>query len=104
MSDWKEEIDKFAYREPAKVKDEFLAFLKEKYNDYLDGKISDKDISNMTVYWFSTKENFSDSLIEQDRRIKELRAGMDITHPDLSKDRKNKIVEELIERINEIVD
>jgi hypothetical protein len=103
MSNWKEKIDEFSEKKVEDVIREFLLFLKSKYEGFLNGDISDEEISNMTIYWLSTKERFSDSLIQKDRRIKELRAGMDITHPDFSKDRKNKIIKELINRINELI-
>jgi hypothetical protein len=98
-----EKINELVKKKPEKVFNEFLLFLKRLYTDYLSDKVDDIIVSDLTVFWYASREDFSDSLIEIDKRIKDFRAGMDITHPDLSKKRKKEIVKELIKRVDEIL-
>lgn len=103
MTDWKKELDILIKKEPKNGFKEFLLFMRNKYTEYLSGNLSDEELSNITVYWYATNEKFGDSLIQIDKRIKNLSAAMDITHPDFTKERKKNIVKELINRINEII-
>jgi len=101
--DYEKRVGKIVKQEPKKIFKEFLICLKELFNDYLKGNVTDLLVSNLTVNWYAVNDNFSDELIKIEPRIKDLSVGMDITHPDFSKERKRKIVKELNQIVEEIL-
>ena len=82
---------------------EFLKEIREMYQSYPKGNISNEEISNHTVSWFVLDDERYKELIKVDFRIKELRAGMDFTSPSITEERKKLIAKELIKRIDEIL-
>ena len=81
----------------------FLNFLKEIYVDFLEGNLTDLQVSDITVEWFVINENFSDSLVNIDKRIRQLRAGLDLTHTDISENRKKLIIKDMLEIVEEMI-
>lgn len=100
---YRKKVEEFVRQDPKKAFRGLLRFLRRMYQDYLDGKISDEEVSNSTAYWYATNDRFSDLLIEIDGRVNELGKAMDITHPDFSDERKRRIVKELIQIVDEIL-
>lgn len=101
--DYDKHFDKLVRQDPIKVYKEFLISLKNLFQAYLDHKVTAVTVSNITVLWCSMSDDFNDVLIKIDRRIKDLYAGMDITDHAFSRARREKIVKELIERVDEIL-
>lgn len=97
MNEWEKEIDDISRKEPNEAYIEILKYLKGFYQKYLDSKATDVEVSDMTVYCFSTRDDFSDAMSDIDERFRDLRAAMDITHPDFSKEKRRKIINGLIE-------
>ncbi len=82
----------------------FLIILKQLYDDYLNKKIDDVTLSNITIYWSSTLEKFAKFLFDFEPKIKDLRTGIDITHPDLSNEKKEQIIRDLAKQVDELLE
>jgi len=87
----------------AEVMKEFLTKLKSVYEDFLQRKITDIEVSDATIYWCSTEEKFSDNLEKVEPRISGLNEAMDITHPDFSEDKKRKIISRMLGLVEELM-
>ena len=102
--DYREKFEELVREEPKEVYVDFLRTLKNLFLDYLSGKIDDLTVSEITGLWYASYDKFSDGLIKINYKIKDLRAAMDITHPDFSNERKRKIIKELIRRVDEMLE
>jgi len=101
--DYNKKIKELVFKEPEEVFEEFLNTLKSAFLDYLNGKVNEVTISKMTVLWYVAHDEFSNSLIKINPRIKDLGSAMDITHPDFSNSKKRAIIEGLVKKIDEIL-
>lgn len=81
---------------------QFLKFLKGEYEDYLDGKNSEGYIASLTLNWIQ-RDEFFEKLVKYDSRLEKLKEGIDITHPDFSKERKEDILRIGLVIINSIL-
>ena len=97
---YEKELDRIVKEEPARVYHEFLRVIKGLFEDFVSGKVDALTVSNITVYWYVGKEEFSEGLILINPKVKELSLAMDITHPDYSKEKKIEIIKGLIKKIN----
>jgi len=95
-------FSKLVHKQPQEVFKEFLSLLEHLFSDYLKGKITDEDLSNLTVFWFATNDKFSDGLIRIDKRIKECGRAMDVTQPDVDEKKKKELIKHLLILIEEI--
>ncbi len=96
-------LSEFIGQDAEKVFKPFLLFLRGLYEDYLKGIVTDLELSNSTVHWLVVNDQWSNLLVRIDKRVSDLKFGLDVTHPDFSRERKEKIVKKLINTIDEIL-
>lgn len=97
---YEKELANLTKEEPKKALPKFLNILKNQFEDFIAGKVSDVMVSDFTVFWYVGIEKFSDALIKINPKIKELSIAMDITHPDYSQEKKVEIIKGLIKKID----
>ncbi len=98
--DYEAELNKIVKENPNNVLPRFLNILKSLFQDFIAGKVSDVMVSDLTVFWYVGKEQFSDALIKINPKIQDLSIAMDITHPKYSKKKKIDIIRGLIKEID----
>nr|MBI4157216.1 hypothetical protein [Candidatus Woesearchaeota archaeon] len=85
----------------------FLLFLeeyKQRMHNFLEGKITNKHLSDLAIHFFVIEEQFSDNLENFDNRISDLRKAMDITHPDWSDKKRKEYIKKLIKLADKIIE
>jgi len=88
MEDYRAVIDSLSGMSPKEAIKELLNLLIMGYEDYINGKITGEELSDITVHWYAVRKGFGDEMVGLDNRMALLAEGMDLTHPDFSNARK----------------
>ena len=88
MLDSKSKIDELTNLDLNEALKGLLTFLIGIFEDYINGNLSDEELSDITVYWYAIKSEFSYAVIGLDSRVASLGSVINLASSDFSRARK----------------
>ena len=76
---------------------EFLEDYQKKIENFLNGNMTDIEMSDYAIRKFVTEEKFSDELGKYDKNILKLKRDMDVSHPDWTIEKKEEWAKDSLE-------
>lgn len=92
LDQWKGRIQDLTDYESKVILIPFLLFIKERYEDYFQNRITDNDLADLTINWSIEQEEFSSNLFLYEPSLLQLKILMNLSSSELTNKQKERMV------------